>query len=253
MRRQVRGARDRMFPVQNTAPSRYPPLATWGLIAVNCAIFLVQIRLPPVEADALTARFALIPARYCCGNADLGPADFLPFFTMMFLHGGWLHLILNMWALGVFGGPVEDRLGPARYLLLYFACGVIAALTHYQFNPTSPVPALGASGAIGGVIGCYVRLLPFSRLIVVIPILFFPFFFDVPAIVFVGIWFLMQLTQGMGELLTPATGPGIAWWAHVGGFLAGVFLGSLLVLPKREHRPYYADEGFLGFDPMGRA
>jgi Rhomboid family len=131
-----------MFPVQNTAPSRYPPLATWGLIAVNCAIFLVQIRLPPVEADALTARFALIPARYCCGNADLGPADFLPFFTMMFLHGGWLHLILNMWALWVFGGPVEDRLGPARYLLLYFACGVIAALTHYQFNPTSPVPAL---------------------------------------------------------------------------------------------------------------
>jgi membrane associated rhomboid family serine protease len=116
----------------------------------------------------------------------------------------------------VFGGPVEDRLGPARYLLLYFACGVIAALTHYQFNPTSPVPALGASGAIGGVIGCYVRLLPFSLLIVVVPILSFPFFFDVPAIVFVGIWFLMQVTQGMGELLAPATGPGIAWWAQSG-------------------------------------
>ena len=92
-----------MFPVQNTAPSRYPPLMTWGLIAVNCAIFLVQIRLPLVEADAFIARFALIPARYCCGNADLGPTDFLPFFTMMFLHGGWLHLILNMWALWVFG------------------------------------------------------------------------------------------------------------------------------------------------------
>jgi membrane associated rhomboid family serine protease len=149
-------------------------------------------------------------------------------------------------------GPVEDRLGLARYLLLYLACGVIAALTHYQFNPTSPVPALGASGAIAGVIGCYVRLLPFSRVIVVVPILFFPFFFDAPAIVFVGIWFLMQLTQGMGELLTPETGAGIAWWAHVGGFLAGLFLGSLLVLPKREHRPYYADEGLLGFDPMGR-
>ena len=163
-----------MFPVQNTAPSRYPPLMTWGLIAVNCAIFLVQIRLPPAEVDALIARFALIPARYCCGNADLGPADFLPFFTMMFLHGGWLHLILNMWALWVFGGSVEDRLGSARYLLLYFACGVIAALTHYQFNPTSDVPALGASGAIGGVIGCYVRLLPFSRIIVVVPILLFP-------------------------------------------------------------------------------
>jgi hypothetical protein len=89
-----------MFPAQNTEPSRYPPLTIWGLIAVNCAIFLVQIRLPPVEADALITRFALIPARYCCGNADLGPADFLPFFTMIFLHGGCLHLILNMWALG---------------------------------------------------------------------------------------------------------------------------------------------------------
>ena len=129
----------------------------------------------------MTARFALIPARYYCGNADLGPADFLPFFTMMFLHGGWLHLILNMWALWVFGGPVEDRLGPARYLLLYLACGVIAALTHYQFNATSPVPALGASGAIAGVIGCYVRLLPFSRVIVVVPILFFPFFLRCPS------------------------------------------------------------------------
>jgi membrane associated rhomboid family serine protease len=222
------------------------------LIAVNCAIFLVQISLPPAEADAFIARFALIPARYCCGNSDLGLADFLPFFTMMFLHGGWLHLIFNMWALWVFGGPVEDRLGPARYLLLYFACGVIAALTHYQFNPTSAVPALGASGAIAGVMGCYVRLLPFSRLIVVVPILFFPFFFDVPAIFFVGIWFLIQFVQGMGELLTPATAAGIAWWAHVGGFLAGLILGSLLVLPKREHRPYYADEGFLGFDPLGR-
>jgi membrane associated rhomboid family serine protease len=207
--------------------------------------------LPPVEAGALTARFALIPRDTAAATLISGPTDFLPFLTMVFLHGGWLQLILNMWALWVLGGSVEDRLGPARYLLLYFAC-VIAALTHYQFNPASPVPALGASGAIGGVIGCHVRLLPFSRLIVVTPILFFPFFFDVPAIVFVGIWFLMQLKQGIGELLRPVTGPGIAWWAHVGGFLAGVFLGSLLVLPKREHRPYYADEGFLGFDPMGR-
>ena len=239
-----------MFPVQNMALSRYPPLATWELIAVNCTIFLVQIRLPPMEAAAFMARFALIPARYCCGNADRGPADFLPFFTMMFLNGGWLHLILSMWALWMFGGPVEDRLGPARYLLLYVACGVIAALTHYQFNPTSHVPASGASG---GVIGCYARLLPLSPVIVVVPIVFFPFFFVVPAIVFVGIWFLMQLTQGMGELLTPKTGAGIAWWAHVGGFLAGVFLGNPLVLPKRQHRPYYADEGFLGLDPRGRA
>ena len=241
-----------MFPLQNAVATRYPPFVTWGLIATNCVVFLVQISLGTGEADEFIRRFALVPARYFSG-AGLTPSDYLPFLTMMFLHGGWLHLILNMWALWIFGEPVEDRLGPARYLILYFACGVLAALAHCEFNPNSTVPALGASGAIAGVMGCYVRLFPLSRLVVVIPILFLPLFFEVPAIIFVGIWFLLQLLQGTAELLTSSTGAGgIAWWAHVGGFVAGVVLGSLLVLPKRERRPYYADEGFLGFDPTGR-
>jgi membrane associated rhomboid family serine protease len=241
-----------MFPLQNAVATRYAPFVTWGLIATNCAVFLIQINLGAAEADEFIRRFALVPARYFSGAADLTPSDYLPFLTMMFLHGGWMHLILNMWALWVFGGPVEDRLGPTRYLILYFACGILAALAHCGFNPNSTDPALGASGAIAGVMGCYVRLFPLSRLVVVIPILFLPLFFEVPAIVFIGIWFLLQLSQGTAELLTPSTGAGIAWWAHVGGFVAGVVLGSLLVLPKRERRPYYADEGFLGFDPTGR-
>ena len=114
------------------------------------------------------------------------------------------------------------------------------------------MPVLGASGAIAGVLGCYVRLFPLSRLIVVVPILFLPLFFEVPAILFVGIWFLLQLTQGSAELFMPAPGADIAWWAHVGGFISGLILGSLLIRPKREHRPYYADEGLFGFDPLGR-
>jgi membrane associated rhomboid family serine protease len=247
-----KGALDSMFPIQNAVPTRYPPLATWALIAANCAVFLIQITLTPPEANSFIARFALIPARYFYDDAGLAPADFLPFITMMFLHGGWLHLILNMWALWIFGRPVEDRLGPARYIILYFASGILAAFVYCEFDPASTIPAMSASGAIAGVMGCYVRLFPLSRLVVVVPILFLPLLFEVPAIIFVGIWILMQLLQGTAELLTPTAGAGIAWWAHVGGFVAGAVLGSLLFLPKRERRPYYADEGFLGFDPAGR-
>lgn len=241
-----------MFPIQNTVASRYPPVVTWALIAANCAVFLISVGMPPAELDDFISRFALIPARYFSGDAHFAPTDFLPFFTMMFLHGGWLHLILNMWTLWLFGRPVEDQLGSFRYLVFYCVCGVVAGLVHCTFNPASPMPVLGASGAIAGVLGCYVRFFPLSRLIVVVPILFLPLFFEVPAILFVGIWFLLQLMQGTAELFTPATGADIAWWAHVGGFISGLILGSLLIRPKREHRPFYADEGLFGFDPSGR-
>ena len=199
-----------MFPIQNAVPSRYPPVVTWALIAANCAVFLISIGLPPDDLESFLSRFALVPARYFSGDANPAPSDYLPFFTMMFLHGGWLHLIFNMWTLWLFGRPVEDRLGSLRYSIFYCVCGVIAGLVHCAINPTSPVPVLGASGAIAGVLGCYVRLFPMSRLIVVVPILFLPLFFEVPAIIFVGIWFLLQLMQGAAELFTPATGANIA-------------------------------------------
>jgi membrane associated rhomboid family serine protease len=197
----------------------------------------------------------LIPAQYSQGAAYGGEPltliDYLPFATCMFLHGGWLHLILNMWTLWLFGPPIEDRLGHARYLVFYFACGV-AASAHVIFNPASTAPVLGASGAIAGVLGCYTRLFPFARLIVLIPILFFPFFFEVPAVVFTGLWFLMQMIQGTGALLMPSAGGEIAWWAHVGGFVAGLVLAPVIRQSARRYRPYYPDEGILGFDPGGR-
>ena len=244
-----------MFPIKNTVPSRYPPVVTWALIGANCVIFLLEASLSPRELDLLLSQFALIPARYFAASyyADggLSLADYLPFFTNMFLHGGWLHLILNMWTLWLFGPTVEDRLGPGRYLLFYLACGVLASVAHVVFNPGSPFPALGASGAIAGVLGCYLRLFPFARVVVMIPIIVIPFFFEVPAMVFAGLWFLMQLLQGTLDLLVTSSGGGVAWWAHVGGFLAGYVLAAPLRLPARRYRPYYADEGILGFTPMG--
>ena len=120
---------------------------------------------------------------------------------MMFLHGGWLHLILNMWTLWLFGPTVEDRMGHARYLAFYLACGLAASVAHVMFNPTSIVPALGASGAIAGILGCYMRLFPMARVVVVVPILFIPLFFEVYAFVFIGLWFLIQVLQSMMALL----------------------------------------------------
>jgi membrane associated rhomboid family serine protease len=124
---------------------------------------------------------------------------------MMFLHGGWLHLILNMWTLWLFGPTVEDRLGHGRYLAFYLACGLAASVAHLVFNPTSVIPAVGASGAIAGVLGCYMRLFPLARVIVLIPILFIPLFFEVHAFVFVGLWFVLQILQGTLELVLPSS------------------------------------------------
>jgi membrane associated rhomboid family serine protease len=245
-----------VLPIQSTVPSRYSPVITWLLIASNCSVFFIQLGLSPPEFKAFLLTFALIPARYYTPLASYGAgdafADYLPFVTNMFLHGGWLHLIFNMWTLWLFGPAVEDRLGPARFLFFYLTCGVIASTAHVMFNPLSPVPTLGASGAIAGVLGCYVFLFPYASVIVLVPIVFVPLFFALPAIVFVGLWFLIQLLEGSVELFMPSTGGGVAWWAHIGGFLTGLILGPLLARSKLHYRPYYGDEGILGFDPTGR-
>jgi len=155
-----------MLPIQDGVATRYPPTVTWCLVAINCAIFFIQISLSPVELHWLLLQFALIPARYLASAGVVPPAetpvDYLPFISNMLLHGGWLHLILNMWTLWIFGPAVEDRLGPVRYLLFYLAAGIAASLTHALFNPSSVIPTLGESGAIAGLIGCYVRLFPFG-------------------------------------------------------------------------------------------
>src|SRR5271166_32229 len=178
----IEGVQASMFPIRNAVPSRYPPLITWALIAINVFVFLFENSLSPIELEEFLRQFALIPARYfelvAYGDASLTPAYLLPLFTMMFLHGGWLHLILNMWTLWLFGSTVEDRLGHGRYLVFYLVCGIAASLAHLFFNPASLVPALGASGAIAGILGCYMRLFPLARVVVVVPILFIPLFFE---------------------------------------------------------------------------
>jgi membrane associated rhomboid family serine protease len=247
-----------MFPIKNAVPFRYPPVVTWSLIAANCVIFLFEVSLEPVEFEWFIESFALIPARDFYAPFDTGVGSALPncvhLITNTFLHGGWLHLILNMWTLWLFGPVVEDRLGHARYFFFYIGCGIVASLSHAAINPDSEIAALGASGAIAGVLGCYIRLFPLARLVVVIPILFLPLFFEIPAVVFAALWFFLQILQGTADLVAPSTGvtAGVAWWAHVGGFVVGFVLAPLLRQPPRRHRVYYPDEGVLGFDPSGR-
>ena len=231
-----------MIPIRDSVPCRRPTPVVAGLIAVNALVFLMVWSLPPQGVAAVIGDYALIPLRYTepawARAKGLDPTDYAPFLTNTFLHGGWLHVILNMWTLWIFGCAVEDRLGAARFTLLYFASGIIASASHFAFNAASPVPALGASGAIAGVIGAYAVRFPRARVVLLVPVLFLPLLFQVPALAFAAIWFALQVLQGAQEILAPTMAGGIAWWAHVGGFLAGV--GLILVLrppPGRGPRP----------------
>lgn len=217
-----------MFPIKDTVPRRTFPFVTYTLIVLNSIVFLVQLSLPEPILIEFLYLFGLVPARYTHPSwaiiAGLPVNTYWPFVTNMFLHGGWLHIIANMWSLFLFGDNVEDRLGHLRYLLLYILTGVAANLLHFLINYDSTVPVIGASGAIAGVMAAYLRLFPFARIITLFPIFFIPFFLEIPAFFFMGVWFLTQLLSGAVALAGPDSGGGIAWWAHIGGFAAGFLL-----------------------------
>jgi membrane associated rhomboid family serine protease len=243
-----------MIPVRTTVPVRFPPVATYLLIAVNVVVFLLQISLPEHEQEMVVYLYGLVPARFFhpawAARVGLPPGNYLPFLTNIFMHGGWLHLILNMWTLWLFGGAVEDRLGSWRYLIFYLLCGIAASAAHAFVNADSSVPALGASGAIAGVLGAYMRFFPLSNVLILVPIVFIPLFFTLPAIVYIALWFFINLLQGTLGSELPNAG-GVAWWAHIGGFVAGMVLASIMMPPRRRYRPYYRDEGVLGFRVRG--
>jgi len=226
-----------MIPITDTVQSRGVPLVTWGLILLNALVFLYELSIPPEYREAFFALFGLVPARLA---ADPGAAWTL--LTCMFLHGGWMHFLGNMWILYLFGDNVEDRLGSVPYLLFYLLCGLAAGLTHFFLNPVSVVPTVGASGAIAGVMGAYFLLFPTARVVTLIPILFLPFFVEIPAVVYLGLWFASQLWSGTLSLVSPEAAEGVAFWAHVGGFVTGIVLLPLFKKSRRQYRPYYADE-----------
>ena len=240
-----------MFPWADTVARRYPPIVVWSVIGISALALLYQVGLPPRVLDRFLFDFALVPSRFFGQLSLVAPSDWTPFLTDIFLHAGWLHLILNRWTLWIFGPAVEDRLGPVRFALFYLFCGVAAGLAHALAYPDSAVPALGASGAIAGVIGCYARMFPAARIGGFVSILIIPLFFEDGALAFAMIWFAMQVIPGLMSLGYRPSGE-IAWWAHMGGFVAGWPAPPLLRRPAGAHRRYYRDEGIYGFLPDGR-
>ena len=216
-----------MFPISDVIPSRTVPFVTVGLIIANALVFLYMITLPDAMLERFVATYAVVPASFSVPTL----------FTSQFLHAGWMHIIGNMLYLWIFGDNVEDRLGHFRYLLFYLGAGALAAILQVLFNPFSAVPMLGASGAIAGVMGAYFVLYPQSRVLTAVFIIIFFDVIEIPAVFFLGIWFLMQLLSGVGSLgVTNAASGGTAFWAHVGGFVAGVIVGLLLRARDRRWR-----------------
>ncbi len=215
-----------MIPLRDTQPSRTVPVVTIGIIAVNIAIFLYEVSLDDFSRNYFIARYGMIPAR-------LVPATVL---TSMFIHGGWLHVLGNMWFLWIFGDNVEDVLGRWKYLFFYLATGVAAAMAHILANPYSRVPTVGASGAIAGVMGAYIVTFPHARVLTIIPIFILFTWVELPALIVIGFWVVMQVFSGVASIgYSNLNQGGTAWWAHVGGFAAGVIL--IKVLPKKKpHR-----------------
>ena len=232
-----------MIPLRDENPAEGPAIVTWTLIAVNAAVFLYEFALGP-DLTRFIMHWGLVPARSLTLFADGSPIRAgVPFFTSMFLHGGWMHLIGNMWYLAIFGDNVEDRFGHVGYLLFYLLAGLAGGALHFYFNAGSSVPTVGASAAIAGVLGAYIVAFPKARVMTLVPL--FPFFqlMALPAALVLGLWFVFQFFSGFLSLAWAAGsahGGGTAWWGHVGGFGFGVLAMAIFGRRRAPSRAWEA-------------
>lgn len=212
-----------MIPIRDRNPSGTFPFVTVGIILINVLVFFIELSLGP-QLDSFLFQFGVVPVKVVY-SADIPDSTFVntyfPFLSYMFLHGGFIHLIGNMWYLWIFGDNIEDRLGRVRFVLFYLLCGIGSALVHVYFNSQSGVPCVGASGAIAGVLGAYMVTFPRARVLVLLPLFIIWEFIELPAIVVLGFWFLLQFFSGTAAI-SSAQGGGVAWWAHIGGFVLGI-------------------------------
>ena len=252
-----------MFPIRDTIPSKNYPVVNNTIIGINVVLFLFEMS-QGAHLDRFVYIYGLVPARYSMPQISsyfTTGQQLLSWLSFMFLHGGFWHLLGNMWSLYIFGDNVEDRLGPFRYLVFYLLCGITSGLSHLFFNLHSNMPTIGASGAIAGVMGAYLILHPHSKILTLIPIIFIPWFVEIPAFFFLGFWFVLQFINAAGS---HGNIGGIAWWAHIGGFVFGIVLLKIfLAIPetgasrrmrrvtakRKTHRLQVVRPGGLGKDP----
>ncbi|HXG53787.1 MAG TPA: rhomboid family intramembrane serine protease [Vicinamibacterales bacterium] len=222
-----------MFPISDVIPSRTRPGVTMGLIGLNTLAFLYELRLDDEQLQVFASVFGVVPASFSWADVV----------TSMFLHDGWIHFLGNMLYLWIFGDNIEDRLGHGRFLTFYMACGAAAAIAQVFVHPLSTIPMIGASGAIAGVMGAYFVLFPQSRILTAVFLLVFIDVVEIPALFFLGIWFLMQLFSGVGSLGATTAVGGTAFWAHVGGFVVGVVGGLIVRMRASTRREYWNGVG----------
>ena len=231
-----------MIPLKNLSPRLTFPAMTMLLIIANMLVFIYQVSLPDRAAEAFITLYGMVPARVSLALAGQHHVTFeqalIPLFTSMFLHGGWLHILGNMWFLWIFGGQVEDRLGHFTYLVFYLICGLGSGVAQLAFSWGSKIPAIGASGAIAGVLGAYIVFFPSSRILTLVPLFIIWFTVQIPALVFIGLWFLIQFLSGISSVSAASMG-GVAWWAHVGGFLLGVLIAQFYRVSARPAQYLY--------------
>jgi len=237
-----------MFPLRDDNPTTITPIVTWALIAINAMIFLYQVSLGPRDLRLFVYQYGAIPSvvtgeqRLPANVAVIPPI--LSMVTNVFLHGGWMHLIGNMWYLWIFGNNLEEAMGRLRFILFYLLCGILASITHILFNMNSSIPSIGASGAISGVLGGYLMLYPRARVLTLIYLGFFVRLVQIPAAFMLGFWFVLQVLSG--SMAGNQQGGGIAFWAHIGGFVAGILLVGLF--KKKEVRFFHAVRGQREWD-----
>jgi membrane associated rhomboid family serine protease len=225
-----------MFPLRDNIPSIGIPTLNYAIIIINVLVFFLEMSMG-AELNEFLQVFGFVPGNFFLQLGHGNPAGaVIPVFTSMFLHGGWLHLIGNMWILYIFGDNVEDTLGHGKYLVLYLASGAAACFAQLLSGPSSMVPMVGASGAIAGVMGAYFCLFPSARVLTLIPLLFFVII-EVPAYIFLGFWFLLQFFSGTFSILGARADVGVAFWAHVGGFIFG-YLFLHILAPGRSKNPF---------------
>lgn len=242
-----------MIPFRDNIPSRNFPFVTLGLILANVLAFIYEVLLGE-RLESFLAIFGVIPAKwFLLSQAQVGFLTLMgSYLSSLFLHAGWFHLIGNMWYLWIFGDNVEDRVGHLKFFFFYLFCGVIASLIHTLFNLHSTVPCIGASGAIAGVLGAYIVSFPHARVSALFPIFIFWQIIEIPAVFFLGIWFLIQFLNGLASIAASDVG-GVAWLAHVGGFICGIYFIKKMRYNKSVETSFFEDDDMNEDDSMNPA
>ncbi len=222
-----------MIPIRDSIPCNTTPYVTWIIMGICISVFLLMLLLPDSIAQHFLYRFGMVSIRYTnptwAQHFGLPPDYYFSFLSNLFLHGGWAHLAVNMMFMWIFADNIEDLMGHGRFIVFYLICGLLATYAQWYFSQNLVVPVVGASGAIAGVLGAYFFKFPYARVVILVPILFFPLFFEIPAIAFLGVWVILQLQELSTAALFPGMGSSSAWWAHLGGFVVGALIHPFFI------------------------